>query len=271
MFYWWGYKVGITPYQWSSKPFWSWWLCLKAYVYTSFKEASAGLCKALTSASPLYLPHKDKRPCSFDAFCMIPLDKHPSVYPIGIGDVPRRIIAKLILLAIGEDIVFTTGPLNRLALAMLLVLKLLFMQWRRCLKTVNVKLLFLLMLQKNAFNSCVNRQAALHNISFPCPSFATTLHNTYGAESPVHLFVVGEGKISSTEGTTQGDPLTMAMCTLAVVPLIRHLSTNSCAWCFSADNTFAVGSLLNLLSWWQLLSSIGPNYGCFTNAAKTVL
>ena len=72
----------------------------------------------------------------------------------------------------------------------------------------------------NAFN-CINRQAALHNISMLCPSFSLILQNTYGA--PVCLFVVGEGEIPSTEGTTQGDPLAMAMYVLAVVPLIRHL------------------------------------------------
>jgi len=32
------------------------------------------------------------------------------------------------------------------------------------------------------------------------PSFSTILQNIYHA--PVHLFVVGEGEISSTEGTT---------------------------------------------------------------------
>ena len=60
----------------------------------------------------------------------------------------------------------------------------------------------------NAFN-LVNRQAALHNISVLCPSFSTILRNTYGA--PIRLFVTGEGKFTSTEGTTQGDPLSMAM------------------------------------------------------------
>jgi len=51
----------------------------------------------------------------------------------------------------------------------------------------------------NAFN-CINRQAVLHNISKLYPSFSTILQNTYRA--PVHLFVVGEGEISSTKGTT---------------------------------------------------------------------
>ena len=34
-------------------------------------------------------------------------------------------------------------------------------------------------------------------------AFSIILHNTYG--TPVHLFVVGEGKTPPTEGTTQGD------------------------------------------------------------------
>ena len=72
----------------------------------------------------------------------------------------------------------------------------------------------------NAFNQ-VNRQSALHNISIMCPSFATILKNTYGV--PIRLFITGEGEIASTEGTTQGDPLAMAMYALAVTPLIRSL------------------------------------------------
>ena len=55
----------------------------------------------------------------------------------------------------------------------------------------------------------INRQAALHNINIICPSFSTILHNTYGM--PIRLFITGEGELSSTEGTTQGDPLAMAM------------------------------------------------------------
>jgi len=82
-----------------------------------------------------------------------------------------------------------------------------------------------------------------------CPSFSTILHNTYSA--PVRLFIVGEGEIPSLEGTTQGDPLAMAMYVLAVVLMIRCLRTDvpdtSQAW--FADDATAVGSLLTLLMW----------------------
>ena len=72
----------------------------------------------------------------------------------------------------------------------------------------------------NAFNA-VNRQAALHNIRVICPAISTILRNTY--QVPIKLFIVGEGEIDSSEGTTQGDPLAMAMYALAIRPLIDKL------------------------------------------------
>ena len=72
----------------------------------------------------------------------------------------------------------------------------------------------------NAFNA-INRQAALHNIKVTCPAISTILSNTY--QAPMKLFIVGEGEIDSSEGTTQGDPLTMAMYALAIRPLINKL------------------------------------------------
>ena len=56
----------------------------------------------------------------------------------------------------------------------------------------------------NAFNQ-VNYRFDLHNISILCPSFATSLKNTYGM--PIRLFVTGEKEVTSAEGTTQGNPL----------------------------------------------------------------
>jgi len=188
---------------------------------TSFKDASAGLCKALLSVSRRLCtsPVKDLATLMpFVACRLIPLDKCPGVRPIGIGDVPRRIIAKAVLFVINEDIVSAAGPLQTCAghadgsEAALHAIKDMF-EDSECEAALLVN-------ATNAFN-CVNHQAALHNISVLCPSFATILHNTYG--TPVCLFVVGEGEISSTEGTTQGDPFAMAMYALAVVPLIRHL------------------------------------------------
>ena len=66
---------------------------------------------------------------------------------------------------------------------------------------------FLMIDASNAFNT-LNRKVALKNIQHLCPSLATVLINAY-RDSP-SLFIDGES-IPSHEGTTQGDPLAMAM------------------------------------------------------------
>jgi hypothetical protein len=60
----------------------------------------------------------------------------------------------------------------------------------------------------NAFNN-LKREVAMRNISTLCPSLATVIVNTYRSDIP--LFIDGETFLSQ-EGTTQGDPLAMAIC-----------------------------------------------------------
>ena len=115
----------------------------------------------------------------------------------------------------------------------------------------------------NAFN-LLNRQAALHNIRYLCPSIATVIINTY--HEPTDLFVDGNS-ILSQEGTTQGDPLAMPMYALAILPLIRHNADNVQQVWF-ADDATATGSLC---TWWDNLVTLGPSYGYFVNAVKTWL
>ena len=80
-------------------------------------------------------------------------------------------------------------------------------------------------------------------------------------------------KISSTEGTTQGNPLAMAMYTLAVTPLIHSLRgfQPSVSQVWYADDATAAGQLAPLLDWWNHLLAQGPLYGYFPNPAKTHL
>ena len=64
------------------------------------------------------------------------------------------------------------------------------------------------------------------------------------------MIVVGSGEISSTEGTTQGDPVAMAMYALAIVPLIHKLRHSSPdvkqAW--YADDATGAGSCEKLIT-----------------------
>ena len=119
----------------------------------------------------------------------------------------------------------------------------------------------------NAFN-CLNRGAALRNISVLCPSLSTILINTYRVSSK--LYIDGSHMLSQ-EGTTQGHPLAMPMYALGVVPLIQKLTDVDVSQIWYADDAAAGGSLQSLRSWWIHLTTLGPDYGYFSNAVKTCL
>ena len=63
----------------------------------------------------------------------------------------------------------------------------------------------------------------------------------------------------------------MAMYTLAVVPLVRSISTRGESQVWFADDASAGGRLLALRLWWDALVQQGPFYGYFPNARKTWL
>ena len=121
--------------------------------------------------------------------------------------------------------------------------------------------------------SIANRcRTTLHNITVCCPSLAIILANTYRA--PIRMIIPGNGEITSTEGTTQGDPLAMAMYALAITPLIHQLRS-SCpsvqqVW-FADDAIGTTSTCSNLKSWWNKLSLYGPAFGYHPNASKTYL
>ena len=179
-----------------------------------------------------------------------------------------RIIAKAILRSLKKDVEEAAGPLQLCA-----------GQDGGCKAAVHaMKLIFqdqsteavLLVEATNAFNS-INRQSALHNINVLCPPLAQVLVNTY--RHPVHLFIPGSGEISSTEGTTQGDPLMMAMYAIAIMPLISKLKERcpnvKQAW--YADDATGASTYSNLRSWWDKLIRLGPLFGYHPNSSKTYL
>ena len=71
----------------------------------------------------------------------------------------------------------------------------------------------------NAFNA-VDHKAFLHNINIICLSIATFVRNCYSR--PSRLIVIGGVEIASSEGTTQGDPVAMALYAIAIIPLILN-------------------------------------------------
>ena len=84
------------------------------------------------------------------------------------------------------------------------------------------------------------------------------------------MFVGGE-RILSTEGTTQGDPLAMAIYAVAITPLIRRVTQKNAKHVWFADDAAGGGKLLGLKAWWDGLNKHGPKYGYFVNSSKTWL
>ena len=119
----------------------------------------------------------------------------------------------------------------------------------------------------NAFNS-LDRQTALQNIHHLCPALSKVLVNTYRED--IQLLIKGE-VILSQEGTTQGDPLTMAMYAIAITPLINRLESTGIKQVWYADDATAGGDLTCLRAWWDRISEMSPEYGYHPNASKTWL
>ena len=237
---------------------------LDAYAWrrlcSSFKLASNDLCDALAAVGRR-ICSSDLHPDDLSAFVacrLIPLNKCPGVRPIGVGEVPRRIIAKAVLSLLRHDIQDAAGPLQVCA-----------GQEGGCEAAVHAMRQFfdednvhgaLLVDASNAFNT-INRQAALHNIKIICPSLYRILLNTYRA--PIRCIVCGDGEITSSEGTTQGDPLAMAMYALAVKPLIGELKQDapSVKQVWYADDASGAGTCDELKIFWDSLKVHGSGYG----------
>ena len=179
----------------------------------ALREEIASLAKNVltTSYHPLLIePYVASR--------LNPLDKNPGIRPIGVGEVLRRIIGKVISRHSNSEIKEAAGPRQTCANhgegaeAAIHAMR----QMSESDDTDAV----LLIDATNAFN-CMNRSVAPHNIRITCPIISKYLINTY--RHPSKLFVAGGGVILSKEGTTQGDPLAMPWYSLNTVNIINYL------------------------------------------------
>ena len=75
----------------------------------------------------------------------------------------------------------------------------------------------------NVFNR-LNRQAALHNLSFICPEISTFLNNV--DKNPTS-FYIKQHVFMSREGTTQGDSAAIPMCSISTKPMVYEDETNT--------------------------------------------
>ena len=237
---------------------------------SSFKGASSALCRALAGLARL-LATVVVGPLGLAPFLacrLIALNKRPGVRPIGVGEVLRRVVAKSILRVVAGEVEDACGPLQKCSgLPAGIEAAVHAMQniySRESTEGV------LLIDARNAFNS-LNRRVALHNVHVQCPSLAKILLNSYG--SPARLFVAGGGELASQEGTTQGDPLSMAFYAMATIPLVDHLQAEhpSVDQGWYANDSGSAGRMKALRQWYDTIDEVGRSYGYFVNSNKSVL
>ena len=110
---------------------------------------------------------------------------------------------------------------------------------------------------QNAFNS-LNRELALKNIDKLCPSLSQAIGNSYSTPSDLYI---NSSTVKSQKGTTQGDPLAMAMYGIAILPLIKRVLSDNVTQKWYADDGNAAGSIPLLSKLYHDLKEIGPHFG----------
>ena len=251
-------------------------LCSKSY-----GNASRELCAAIADLAKK-LCREPIHPESLHELVanrLIPLDKgadkngKPGVRPIGIGEILRRIIGKVVIGNIREDILNAAGPLQTCA-GLQSGIEASIHAMRKIFDKESTEAI-LLVDAENAFN-LLNRKAALHNIKELCPSFFRYLSNTY--QIPAKMIIndhENSDHILSEEGTTQGDVTAMAMYAIGIRPLIDILhqktDTSKCQQVWYADDSTVAGQLREMKKWWDLLYNVGPKYGYHPKPSKTIL
>ena len=152
---------------------------------------------------------------AFVACRLVPLDKNPRLRPIGVGEILLRITGK-VTVSVLKKVVSSAESLQVCAgqeagsEAAIHAVEKLFKE--ESTETV------LLVDAKNTFNSnildSIIRKLCLHDISVLCSAISTFVTNCYA--TPARLFVIGVSEIKSNEGTTQGDPVAMAIYALGI-------------------------------------------------------
>ena len=202
---------------------------------------------------------------------LIPLNKKPSgIRPIGIGEVLRRIIGKAVISEVKPDLMESAGSLQ-LCAGQKSGCEAAAHAMREIYEEESTDAV-LMIDASNAFN-CLNRQAMLHNIRYLCPLLATYIRNCY--KVPSRLIVAGGVEISSSEGTTQGDPGAMPSYAVGILPLLALIKplqdpelTKHVAY---ADDLAGGSKLMKLRNWWDRTVQFGPAFGYYPKPSKSWL
>ncbi|XP_037792733.1 uncharacterized protein LOC119588098 [Penaeus monodon] len=246
----------------------------KSILSTSrFGNAAGDLSKAIADLARK-LATEDCRYIEALTSCrLIALDKRPGCRPIGIGEVLRRIIGKAIMEVVGDDIKRAVGNLQ-VCVGQPAGCEAAIHAMRKIFEEPECEAV-LMVDAANAFNN-INRQATIQNIKIKCPSFAQYVSNTYREPAKLYINNIETNTsevMASSEGTTQGDPVAMAMYAIGLLKLqdqLEHSKTNIKQVAYADDLTGA-GKIKDLRRWWEIVENHGPPQGYHPSANKSVL
>ena len=240
-----------------------------------FGKSSIDLCKAFAEVIKKICSIENQS-TSLEAFIacrLIPLDKNPGLRPLGIGEVLRLLAGKVVVTHFRTEIVTSAvGSLQVCA-----------GQEAGCESIIHAMQAiyedetceaFLLVDAPNVFNS-IDRNVFLHNVAIICPAIAVYVKNCYSLHS--RNFIIGGNEISSCEGTTQGDPIAMAVYAIVIIPMILltvyitskvNDSTKTATY---ADDVTAAGKIIQLKNWWKKPCILDPKFRYYPEALKSWL
>ena len=238
-----------------------------------YGDASAELCSAVALLSRKLcnsiVPWEQIR--ALGASRLIGLDKCPGVRPIGIGECLRRLCGKLVMEVAGTDVLAVCGA-DQLCAGQEAGIEAAIHAMTERFHTVQGKGGGVLLVDAdNAFNS-LNRRAALLQARYLWPRASRFLYNTYRAWAPLVVQGSKGSSLFSQEGTTQGDPLSMAFYAIGIRPLIEKLKDPS-KWMqmWFADDASCCAELSAIREWFDSLCAEGPAYGYFPATSKSYL
>ncbi len=192
------------------------------------------------------------------------------VRPIGIGEVLRRIIGKAVIAEIKPDLIESAGSLQ-LCAGQQLGCEAAAHAMAEIFREEETDAV-LLIDASNAFNS-INREAMLHNIKYLCPPLSMYVSNCY--KVPSRLFVAGGEEITSSEGSTQGDPSAMPSYAIGILPLLvlikPEIEPEKMKHVAYADDLGGGSKLEKLRAWWDRTVKSGPAFGYYPKASKSWL
>ena len=238
----------------------------------NFGESFSDICQTIAKVTKkLCTEELSTSTEGFLACQLIPLNKNPGLRPIGVSEVLKKIIGRVIVSVVRNDIISSVSSLKVRAgheaccEAAIHAMHTTFEDE----KTEAV----LLVDAANGFNS-VNRQVFLHKICIICSPIATYLTNCYTLL--LRLFIIGGTEIPSPEGTTQGDPTAMSIYAIPIIPLvfmimeIMSTSPNNTSKMVAYVVDFAAGGIVkDLKYWWETLCELGLKFGYYPEASKT--